>query len=462
MFHPKQFSLLSKVNISFMICAIRMDHESSWMHLLTVSLFIVVTTTCGTRASAGNISDFPGDSSGSRLAYYRWQEWLLSRPAVKHKIPPKPTTSLIEEDAQGVFALFSASKHRLRINALFTPASVYQVDVASQTAQMSGRLVLWWQDSALAIDQNLVEEFTDGNITLMPRSMMLPAQNLWLPRIIFVEGITTLNILNDAEEARIVQDGTTYIVLPLILTFSCRFKMNEYPFDEHHCPITLFDISSSLDIFPSGLSWDTRFHKKFIVSGEWELVNVTEKTLSNLASGGMIYPSFVLHLRRKTTFYSVVMLFPMVLTSYLNVLVFLLPPDLGDKASYLVTLTVSMSVYVAFFNTDMPRGLDSMPRIFVLLIFVYAESFCILLMCLAVLKKYAAEKERQDAEAKVSSCIRRKRNGVSPSEDDEEGVKKRRVSGVSAKKLDTILFVVAFLVNTVGMALILKSLTDDM
>ena len=438
-----------------------MDHESSWMHLLTVLLFIVVMATCGTSAATGNISDFPGDSSGSRLAYYRWQEWLLSRPAVKHKIPPKPTTSIIEEDAQGVFALFSASKHRLRINALFTPASVYHVDVASQTAQMSGRLVLWWQDPALAVDQNLVEEFTDGNTTLMPLAVMVPAQNLWLPRIIFVEGITPLNTLNDAEEARIVQDGTAYIVLPLILTFSCRFKMNDYPFDEHHCPITLFDISSSLDIFPSGLPWDTRFHEEFGVSGEWELVNVTEKILSNPSFGGMIHPSFVLHLRRKTTFYSVVMLFPMVLTSYLNVLVFLLPPDLGDKASYLVTLTVSMSVYVAFFNTDMPRGLDSMPRIFVLLIFVYAESFCILLMCLAVLKKYAAEKERQDAETNVSSCMPRKRNSVSPSEEDNEIEKKRGTSGVSAKQLDTILFVVALLVNTVGNAFVLNSLTDE-
>ena len=447
--------------ISFTICAIRMDHGSGWIHLLTILLFIVVMATCGTSAAADNISDFPGDSPGSRLAYYRWQEWLLSRPAVKHKIPPKPTTSITEEDAQGVFALFSASKHRLRINALFTPASVYQVDVASQTAQMSGRVVLWWQDPALTVDQNLVEEFTDGNTTLMPLAVVVPAQNLWLPRIIFVEGITTLNILNDAEEARILQDGTTCVILPLILTFSCRFKMNDYPFDEHHCPITLFDISNSLDIFPSGFEWNRRFHEEFGVSGEWELVNVTEKILSNPSNGGMIYSSFVLHLRRKTTFYSVVMLFPMVLTSYLNVLVFLLPPDLGDKASYLVTLTVSMSVYVAFFNTDMPRGLESVPRIFVLLLFVYAESFCILLMCLAVLKKYAAEKERQDAETNISSCMPRKRNGVSPSEEDEEDVEMRNVFGVSAKQLETILFVVAFVVNTVGMAFILKSLSDE-
>ena len=440
-----------------------MDHQRSWNHLLTILLFIVVVATCGTSTAAGNISDFPGDSSGSRLAYSRWQEWLLSRPAVKDKIPPKPTTYASEEEAaQGVYTLFSAGEHRFRMNALLNPASVFQVDVASQTVQMSGSLILWWQDPALAIDQNLTEEFTDGNITLMPRAVVVPAHELWLPRIIFLEGITTLNILNDVEEVRILRDGTACVIVPLILTFSCRFKMNDYPFDEHHCPITLYDITSSVEIFPSGYQWDRQFNEDFGVSGEWELLNVTEKTFSKPSYRGMICPSFVLHLRRKTTFYSVMMLFPMVLTSYLNVLVFLLPPDLGDKASYLVTLTVSMSVYAAFFNTDMPRGLDSMPRIFVLLLFVYAESFCILLMCLAVLKKYAAEKERQDTETNISSCMPRKRNGVSASEEDEEDVKKRGASGMSAKQLDTILFVVAFLVNTMGMAFILKSLTDHL
>ena len=47
---------------------------------------------------------------------------------------------------------------------------------------------------------------------------------------------------------------------------------------------------------------------------------------------------------------------PLVLTSYLNVLVFLLPPNYGDKASYIISVTISVSVFASFFNGDMPRG----------------------------------------------------------------------------------------------------------
>ena len=372
----------------------------------------------------------------------------MSHLAVKEKVPPMPTTSALSEE------------ERLAVYTLFSPATVFLVDDAHQTVQVSGRMVLWWQDPTLAVDQNLVEEFTDGNVTLMPYSLTVPCQDLWLPGIIFVEGVTTLNVFRDAEEAKVLQDGTIQVTVPLIVTFSCRFIMHDYPFDEHHCPLTLYDSSSSVNIFPSGLPWDKNIYQEFGVSGEWELVNLTEQTFFNPSYGGVTYPKFVLHLRRKTTFYSVVMLFPMVLTSYLNVLVFLLPPDLGDKASYLVTLTVSMSVYVAFFNTDMPRGLDSMPRIFVLLLFVYAESFCILLMCLAVLKKYAAEKESQETGTATTFCTPRKCCRVSPGQGDGECG--RKGSGVSAKQLDTIFFVVAFIFNTVGMAFILTSLNDKL
>jgi hypothetical protein len=52
-----------------------------------------------------------------------------------------------------------------------------------------------------------------------------------------------------------------------------------------------------------------------------------------------------LTLRRRTTFYTVCLVLPMVLTSYMNSLVFLLPLGAGEKVSFLVTLSVSTSVF---------------------------------------------------------------------------------------------------------------------
>ena len=139
----------------------------------------------------------------------------------------------------------------------------------------------------------------------------------------------------------------------IVCYLASLFHMNEYvSFDDYCCPVTLYNVSMNTNLYPWGSSWESGLNENFGVSGEWDLIKVTETSFRM----GQPYPKFVLYLHRKTTFYTVVMLLPMVLTSYLNVLVFLLPPDLGDKASYLVTLTASMSVYAAFFNTDMTKG----------------------------------------------------------------------------------------------------------
>ena len=415
--------------------------------VILLAMSVSLDVAAANLAVPGNCSEFPGHRSGVRLAYCRWRTWLMSRPAVLDKVPPSPRNpSASVEDL-------------LDVRAELTPVSIFHVDAAHQTVQISGRLMLEWQDPALAVDENLVEEFTDGNVTLMPESVPVPNQVLWQPDIIFVEGVNSLSIYHSDYYTTVLQDGTISLHVTFTLHFGCRFHMNEYPFDEHRCPITLYDVSMNTNLYPWGSTWESGLsdlNEKFGVSGEWDLINVTEETSFRV---GQPYPRFVLHLRRKTTFYSVVMLFPMVLTSYLNVLVFLLPPDLGDKASYLVTLTVSMSVYVAFFNTDMPRGLESVPRIFVLLIFVYAESFCILLMCMAVSMKYSNEKGFRDKETPTPFRVLRGSSGNTSSECDNCSSEERGiVVNVSAKRLDTIFFSLAFIVNTVGLAYILTAL----
>nr|KAG5702874.1 hypothetical protein BaRGS_019093 [Batillaria attramentaria] len=73
-------------------------------------------------------------------------------------------------------------------------------------------------------------------------------------------------------------------------------------------------------------------------------------------------------MKRKTTFYTVCLVLPMALTSYMNTMVFLLPLQSGEKISFLVTIYVSASVFVSYFTSMMPRGLDSVPNTMKLLV----------------------------------------------------------------------------------------------
>jgi hypothetical protein len=61
-------------------------------------------------------------------------------------------------------------------------------------------------------------------------------------------------------------------------------------------------------------------------------------------------------LKRKTAFYVYSFIVPVVLTSYMNTLVFLMPADSGERVSYLVSIFVSNAVFVSFCTSQMPQG----------------------------------------------------------------------------------------------------------
>ena len=414
-------------------------------HLLLLLHFL--STAVG-HAAPANASDFPGHHSGSRLAYFRWRAWLLSHPAVVQKVPPMPRTA----EASGAGGL--------DVHLLITPSRIFKVDEVQQTVHVAAVFEFWWVDPALAVDSDLVQVFTDGNSSLLPYSVTVPSKVLWVPALITVEGVSSLEILQDVNEAQVQPNGNVSINLPYVFSFTCRFDMTGYPFDDHHCSITVLDTSHSVSVHPSGRPWDKRLIQNFGVVGEWTLVDVTEKSVVYSLSGGKTYSQFILHLRRKPTFYVVILICPLVLTSYLNTLVFLLPPDLGDKASYLVTLAISMSVFTSFFNADMPRGFDSMPRIFLLHIFVLAESLVTLVMSLVVLRRYKMELRQQETEGSATPGAWGTREGcVFPGREEEESkVKKTNTGHLSAKSLDMIFFLVALTGNTIGIAVILAAL----
>ena len=394
---------------------------------------------------AVNASDLPGVHSGNRLAYYRWREWLLSRAAILQKVAPVPQ--------------IIADRAIMSMNVKFDLIGILDVDETQQTVKVFARMEFWWTDMSLAVDDALIHVFTDGKSKEMPIFVTVPSNALWLPYMVIPQGVSTLEIFKDANTADIFPSGEISIVLPNILTFTCRLDMTLYPFDEHYCTISLMDITFTTNLMALDTSMDRALSERYGVAGEWDLVSVEVENVTSRVHGNT-NPKFVLHIRRKTTFYAVMLIVPLVLTSYLNVLVFLLPPDLGDKSSYLVTLTISMSVFASFFNDNIPRGLVSMPRIFSLYIYVLAESFAILLLSLIVLRKYKMEQsiEKEEAEA-TSAVFRRRKSRVSSVEVTEGSVRRMNITNLSAKNLDTIFFAFFLTSNTVGIAIILSALT---
>ncbi|KAH3707129.1 hypothetical protein DPMN_066526 [Dreissena polymorpha] len=64
-------------------------------------------------------------------------------------------------------------------------------------------------------------------------------------------------------------------------------------------------------------------------------------------------------LKRKSTFYVFYILIPIVLLSFLNVLTFALPVLSGERASYAITVILSLAVFLTITASEIPKNSDT-------------------------------------------------------------------------------------------------------
>jgi nicotinic acetylcholine receptor len=101
----------------------------------------------------------------------------------------------------------------------------------------------------------------------------------------------------------------------------------------------------------------------FVGDGVWvvrgfhveRLVETYVETISSLI--------YTLQLRRKPLYYIYNLILPCVFITLCGLLVFLLPPDCGEKISMAVTMLLSATVFLVVFSESMPVQSDVIPAI---------------------------------------------------------------------------------------------------
>ncbi|KAK6995398.1 neuronal acetylcholine receptor subunit alpha-7 [Biomphalaria glabrata] len=126
-------------------------------------------------------------------------------------------------------------------------------------------------------------------------------------------------------------------------------------------------------------------NKDYITEGEWETLDYFCQTFQD--ENHKKYPRYSFVVRRRRVYYVITVVFPMVLTSVMIPLVFLIPTKTGEKISYLVTMFTSTAIFLSYISTVMPRSLSDTPYLAVLLMEVLCEGLCAMLATLWVVNK---------------------------------------------------------------------------
>ena len=158
-------------------------------------------------------------------------------------------------------------------------------------------------------------------------------------------------------KALVYETGYVYWLPPAIYKSSCKINVRYFPFDQQACTMKFgswtYD-GSLIDLQPGNDDVDL---EDYWESGEWDIIETpAKKNTIKYPCCDEIYTdvTFTMVIRRKPLFYTVNLILPCVLISFLTVLVFYLPSDSGEKITLCISVLLALTVFLLLIAEIIP------------------------------------------------------------------------------------------------------------
>ena len=143
---------------------------------------------------------------------------------------------------------------------------------------------------------------------------------------------------------------------------SCEINAFYLPFDHQNCPVIVTNRGSTAE-YHNLTAYNTKpKFDEIVPNNEWTLLdaNATEKYIQ---MQGYTEPhvTFTLRLKRQSSYYVVTMILPIMGLSIVGLMVFLLPPDSGEKISLSVTCMMAFFISQLSITEHLPSSWNRMP-----------------------------------------------------------------------------------------------------
>ena len=219
----------------------------------------------------------------------------------------------------------------------FFPMHLIELNEKFEMLYLSSKLSLFWRDPRLKWNST---EF--GDVTALFRR----PSDLWRPTIRFMNSVAEDSTFgNDEDLVKILSTSRVIWEVDTNLRLICEIDVKFYPFDEQTCKIEMaFGMVTRKHV----VAGDTRAGdptKKgidfnvdgFTGNGKWEFV-ASQCYNRTTARGNRQQILFHMTLRRRTTFYHLNIVLPVVFLSLTSPAVFLLPAESGEKMGVSITV----------------------------------------------------------------------------------------------------------------------------
>ncbi|GFO16957.1 neuronal acetylcholine receptor subunit alpha-3 [Plakobranchus ocellatus] len=257
------------------------------------------------------------------------------------------------------------------------------MDDKRQEFVTNGFLGLEWTDEIVAWDPAAY-----NNIYMIH----INPKDIWRPRMILLNTLDARDLFDDDYSPTfIVFDGSVSWFPGSLFPASCKLNLEKFPFDRQNCSLSMLAMgwfNTELNFYTDsgGVELDN-----FVVNGEWEIIS-TNLTVQFI-------------LQRRSGFFILNIVMPVVLLSFLNIIVFLIPVDSGEKISYGITVLLALAVFMSIVSDMLPRSSDVVPLVTIYLFVLLIISVLTVLVAIIIVWLHHKD-EKESKRQKVSTSYK--------------------------------------------------------
>lgn len=253
-------------------------------------------------------------------------------------------------------------------------SQLISVDEKNQIMKTNVWLQMYWYDYQLKWD---AEKY--GGI----KGIRIHHEKAWRPDIVLFNNADGNYEVSYESNVVMSDDGRIYWIPPAIYKSSCTIDVEFFPFDQQECEMKFGSWTFNGDqldfIFYQGMN--SLDFTDYLKSGTWDIIDAPGRIETTTKPGTndtktMVIFKFVL--RRKTLFYTVNLIIPCVLISFVSVCVFALPADAGEKNHVMHIHFTSIGCVPVAGVKNITTFIENTINCKIPIIYVYNEYICYL------------------------------------------------------------------------------------
>ncbi|XP_046378428.1 neuronal acetylcholine receptor subunit alpha-7-like [Haliotis rufescens] len=232
--------------------------------------------------------------------------------------------------------------------------SMSDFDEVTQTVTANGFFLVSWKDEFLT--WNASEYGGVGEIS--PDYGMV-----WRPYITIRNVVDSVEPLGlDFGIIKVTANGIVNWAPGDTFKTFCQMDVTNFPLDEQECIYSTFNWGYTLkevDLQPINNSIGLDL---FNANSQWDIIYTSAQRVINEANNTPFpFVHFKMTLKRKPSLAILTTLLPVLMLGLVNVVVFLIPVESGEKLSFAITVLLSFTVSLSFVTGLLPQNGDSIP-----------------------------------------------------------------------------------------------------